>query len=545
MSYQVLARKWRPRQFSDMVGQGHVLKALVNALDSGRLHHAYLFAGTRGVGKTTLARIVAKCLNCETGLSSKPCGQCDACVGIDEGRFVDLIEVDAASRAKVDETRELMDNVQYAPTVGRHKVYLIDEAHMFSKHSFNALLKTLEEPPGHVKFLLATTEPKTIPITILSRCLQFNLKRLGVEQIEGQLNKILQEEHIPAEDSCARLIAHAADGSMRDALSLLDQAVSYGNGELESAQVRDMLGTIDGEELGSLLTDIIEQDTAAMLARVNRMDELSPDYDGMLCGLLSILHDTAVAQVLPDNSDIVDETCRDFARRLDKEAIQLYYQIALNGRKDLQMAPDAKTAFEMTLIRMLAFHPGEPSGAMENDSGQLAGNTVPTTAAPPAQSNLIEPTVSSASKAEPTTTAPSFQDHSQGQPRLVDNDDWHKLIDSMKLDGLTKELASHCVLKGHKDYRISLMLHPDQEYLAATRQKHKLQAELSARFGADLRLAVEVEQPAGETPAQRKVRNELEAQQAALEAVENDPDIKLFMDTFDATIDKESIRRLE
>ncbi|MDE0157565.1 MAG: DNA polymerase III subunit gamma/tau [Gammaproteobacteria bacterium] len=520
MSYQVLARKWRPRLFKDMVGQDHVLKVLVNALDSDRLHHAYLFTGTRGVGKTTLARILAKCLNCEAGVSSEPCGQCGACTGIDEGRFVDLIEVDAASRAKVDETRDLMDNVQYAPTAGRYKVYLIDEVHMFSKHSFNALLKTLEEPPAHVKFLLATTEPKRIPITILSRCLQFNLKHLGVEQIEAQLNKILVEEEIPAEDSCTRLIAVAADGSMRDALSLLDQAVSYGDGRLEDAQVRDMLGTIDAEELGALLADIIEQDGAAMFDRINGMAELSPDYDGMLSGLLSILHDTAVAQVLPDDSDIVDETCRGFARRLDKEAVQLYYQIALNGRRDLQMAPDQKTAFEMTMIRMLAFQPWEASGAAESESGRVAGDTGTGTA------------------------APAVQGQNEDTPALAGNDDWHKLIDSMALDGLTKELAAHCTLQKYQGNRICLVLHPDQEHLAATNQKDKLQAALSLRFGAETRLVVVVEKPADETPAQRKARNDLEAKQAALEAVENDPDVKLFMKTFDATIDKESIKYL-
>ena len=423
MSYQVLARKWRPRLFKDMVGQGHVLKVLVNALDSDRLHHAYLFTGTRGVGKTTLARILAKCLNCETGVSSEPCGQCGACTGIDEGRFVDLIEVDAASRAKVDETRDLMDNVQYAPTVGRYKVYLIDEVHMFSKHSFNALLKTLEEPPAHVKFLLATTEPKRIPITILSRCLQFNLKHLGVEQIETQLNKILVEEEIPAEDSCARLVAVAADGSMRDALSLLDQAVSYGDGRLENVQVRDMLGTIDAEELGVLLAHIIEQDGAAMFARINSMAELSPDYDGMLSGLLSILHDTAVAQVLPDGSDLVDESCREFARRLDRETVQLYYQIALNGRRDLQLAPDQKTAFEMTMIRMLAFQPWEASGATESESGRVAGDTGPAAAVPAGKGRseagpaaAAAPAPKDQSEARPVTATPAAKGRSEARP---------------------------------------------------------------------------------------------------------------------------------
>lgn len=520
MSYQVLARKWRPRLFKDMAGQDHVLKVLVNALDSGRLHHAYLFTGTRGVGKTTLARILAKCLNCEAGVSSEPCGQCGACTGIDEGRFVDLIEVDAASRAKVDETRELMDNVQYAPTAGRYKVYLIDEVHMFSKHSFNALLKTLEEPPAHVKFLLATTEPKRIPITILSRCLQFNLKHLGVEQIEAQLNKILVEEEIPAEDSCTRLIAVAADGSMRDALSLLDQAVSYGDGRLESGQVRDMLGTIDAEELGALLADIIEQDGAAMFDRINSMAELSPDYDGMLSGLLSILHDSAVAQVLPDDSDIVDETCRGFARRLDKEAVQLYYQIALNGRRDLQLAPDRKTAFEMTVIRMLAFQPWEASGAAESESGRVAGDTGPVTAGPERKRG------------------------SETTPALVSNDDWHQLVASMALDGLAKELASHCTFQERQGHRIRLSLHPDQEHLAATNQKDKLQSALGSCFGADIKLVVTVEKAADETPAQRKARNDLEEKQADRQAIENDPAVKLFVDAFDATIDKESIRRV-
>ena len=620
MSYQVLARKWRPRLFSAMVGQGHVLKVLVNALDSGRLHHAYLFTGTRGVGKTTLARILAKCLNCEAGVSSEPCGQCDACTGIDEGRFVDLIEVDAASRAKVDETRELMDNVQYAPTVGRYKVYLIDEVHMFSKHSFNALLKTLEEPPAHVKFLLATTEPKRIPVTILSRCLQFNLKHLGVELIEAQLKKILDEEDIPAEDSCARLVAHAADGSMRDALSLLDQAVSYGDGRLEAAQVRDMLGTIDGEELGVLLTHVIDQDAAAMLARVRSMTELSTDYDGMLSGLLSILHDTAVAQVLPDGSDLVPETCHDFARRLDKETVQLYYQLALNGRRDLQMAPDQKTAFEMTLIRMLAFQPWEASGAAESDNGRVAGHTGPGTAAAAGQvrsrreagpgtaaaagqvrsrreagpgtatatgqardrheagpgttaaagqvrsrreagpgtaavagqvrgrreagpgTAAVAGQVRGRREAGPGTAAPAARGGSETRPALGGNDDWHGLVASMALDGLTREFASHCTLLEHRGSRICLNLHPSQEHFTATSQKDKLQAALRAYFGPETRLVVSVEKTGNETLAQKKIRTEREAKQAALEAVENDPGVKLLVDTFDATIDRESIK---
>lgn len=522
MSYQVLARKWRPRSFTEMVGQGHVLKVLVNALDSGRLHHAYLFSGTRGVGKTTLARILAKCLNCEAGVSSEPCGKCGACTGIDEGRFVDLIEVDAASRAKVDETRDLMDNVQYAPTAGRYKVYLIDEVHMFSKHSFNALLKTLEEPPEHVKFLLATTEPKRIPVTILSRCLQFNLKHLGTEQVEAQLNKILAEEEIPAQDTCTRLIAAAADGSMRDALSLLDQAISHGNGSLETAQVRDMLGSIDTEELNTLLTHIIEKDAASMFARMGEMAELSPDYDALLAGLLSVLHNTAIAQVLPDGSDLVDEASRAFARRLDKEDVQLYYQVVLNGRRDLHISPDPRTGFEMTMIRMLAFRPWESADAPEEGANRsVAGNTGPANA------------------------AADVKDRVRDTVALAGNDDWHDLVDSMPLDGLSKQLASHCTLQKHQGNRLYLNLQPEQEHLLTDNQKEKLQAALSLRLDDKVRLEVAVEGTRDETPAQRKTREALEAKQAAVAAVRKDPDVKQFVDIFDATIDEEATRHME
>ncbi len=522
MSYQVLARKWRPRSFADMVGQGHVLKVLVNALDSGRLHHAYLFSGTRGVGKTTLARILAKCLNCEAGVGSEPCGQCSACTGIDEGRFVDLIEVDAASRAKVDETRDLMDNVQYAPTAGRYKVYLIDEVHMFSKHSFNALLKTLEEPPDHVKFLLATTEPKRIPITILSRCLQFNLKHLSAGQIREQLDKILEQETVPAQDSCTRLIAAAADGSMRDALSLLDQAISHGNGSLETEQVRDMLGTIDVEELTTLFASVVDRDSASMFARLGAMAELSPDYDALCAGLLSILHNIAIAQVLPDGSDLVDEDSRAFARRLDKELVQLYYQIVLKGRRDLLMSPDPKTGFEMTMIRMLAFNPWESGDApADNDDRSAAGSN------------------------GSADTGQKARGQVQDAPALADNDAWHDLVASMTLDGLTKQLALHCTLQDYRGNRLNLNLRPEQEHLLTASRKEKLQAALRSRLDDELRLEVAVEGSGDETPAQRNTRKDHEAKQAALAAVQEDPDVKRFMETFDATIDEDATGYLE
>lgn len=360
MSYQVLARKWRPRRFVEMVGQEHVLKALVNALDDDRLHHAYLFTGTRGVGKTSIARLFAKSLNCEQGVSSEPCGVCSACVEIAEGRFVDLIEVDAASRTKVEDTRELLENVQYAPTQGRYKVYLIDEVHMLSGHSFNALLKTLEEPPPHIKFLLATTDPQKLPVTILSRCLQFNLKNLAAERIVEHLSFVLGEESINADEAALWLLARAAEGSMRDALSLTDQAIAFGAGSVSEADVRAMLGTIDHRMVFDLLDALAQSDGSRLVGIVAAMSEFSPDYAGVLAEMVSILHRIALAQVVPDAIDNAlgdKQQVLDLAGRLRAEEVQLYYQIALTGRKDLPMVPQPREGLEMTLLRMLAFRP--------------------------------------------------------------------------------------------------------------------------------------------------------------------------------------------
>ena len=601
MSYQVLARKWRPRSFKDLVGQSHVLKVLINALDSGRLHHAYLFTGTRGVGKTTLARILAKCLNCEAGVSSTPCGECGACVGIDEGRFVDLIEVDAASRAKVDETRELMDNVQYSPTAGRHKVYLIDEVHMFSKHSFNALLKTLEEPPPHVKFLLATTEPKRIPITILSRCLQFNLKHLTAEEIEGQLQTIMEAENVPAEGASAALLAAAADGSMRDALSLLDQAISYGNGRLEEAQMRDMLGAIDSNELRGLLDDIIRQDAGGLFARLNKVAELAPDYDALLAELLSILHDTAVAQALPKSPELAGEIAAGFASRLKKEDVQLYYQIALNGRRDLYMAPDQKMGFEMTLIRMLAFRPLQDAASPASGAGPEAASgrepapraveaappapgsappvpppatekvprpveaappapgsappvpppatekvPRPAEAAPPAPGSAppAPPPAVEAAPPAPSSAPPAPPPAREKRPlSALSNDNWPALIDEMALNGLTRELARHCVLKDCSGNQVSLSLQPGQRHLLSPTQQEQLQEALRRRFDEGLKLLFEEEEDnAAETPAQKQVRASREEKQAAIKAIEDDPKVKTLQEAFGATIDAASAR---
>ena len=371
MSYQVLARKWRPRSFQELVGQSHVLQALVNALDQDRLHHAYLFTGTRGVGKTTIARIFAKCLNCEQGVSSTPCGQCPACKEIDEGRFVDLIEVDAASRTKVEDTRELLDNVQYAPTRGRYKVYLIDEVHMLSSHSFNALLKTLEEPPPHVKFLLATTDPQKLPVTILSRCLQFSLKNMTAQRIVGHLEHILGQEQIAFELPALWQLARCADGSMRDALSLTDQAIAFGNGRISETEVGAMLGTIDQGQVLKMVTALASGNAAQILRAVSALAEYSPDYLAVLDDMLCLLHRIAIAQAVPDavdNSQGDREQVVALAAAMTAEDVQLYYQIGLVGKKDLPLAPEPRGGFEMALLRMLAFRPdGAPASSQPLD----------------------------------------------------------------------------------------------------------------------------------------------------------------------------------
>ncbi|RMJ06157.1 DNA polymerase III subunit tau [Marinobacter litoralis] len=381
MSYQVLARKWRPRTFEDMVGQEHVLQALVHALEHQRLHHAYLFTGTRGVGKTTIGRLLARCLNCETGITANPCGECGSCKEILDGRFVDLIEIDAASRTGVDDMRELTDNVQYSPSRGRYKVYLIDEVHMLTNQSFNAFLKTLEEPPEHVKFLLATTDPQKLPVTVLSRCLQFNLKRMTPEHIVGHLQKVLAEEQIPFEDPALWLLARAADGSMRDALSLTDQAIAFGNQKLAASDVSTMLGTIDKQDIERIVDALVERDGPGLLAEINRISDFAPDYDVILADLLSLFHRVTMEQVVPGSADNAmgdAAQAQALARKLSAEDAQLFYQTALMGRKDLAITPDARMGFEMTLLRMLAFRPGadrRAPPAVSSSGNESAGRT--------------------------------------------------------------------------------------------------------------------------------------------------------------------------
>ncbi|HHG9993766.1 TPA: DNA polymerase III subunit gamma/tau [Yersinia enterocolitica] len=383
MSYQVLARKWRPKTFADVVGQEHVLTALANGLSLGRIHHAYLFSGTRGVGKTSIARLLAKGLNCETGITATPCGTCANCLEIEQGRFVDLIEIDAASRTKVEDTRELLDNVQYAPARGRFKVYLIDEVHMLSRHSFNALLKTLEEPPAHVKFLLATTDPQKLPVTILSRCLQFHLKVIDVEVIRAQLEKILLAEQISSDARALQLLARAADGSMRDALSLADQAIAMGDGHVTTATVSQMLGTLDDEQPLAIIEALVSADGARVMAQLEQAASRGVDWENLLVETLSLLHRIAMVQLLPSMLDnhyaTIEPRLRELARTLPPTDIQLYYQTLLVGRKELAYAPDRRMGVEMTLLRALAFHPkaiiAEPQRVPVSASAAIADNT--------------------------------------------------------------------------------------------------------------------------------------------------------------------------
>ncbi|RAR64710.1 DNA polymerase III gamma subunit /DNA polymerase III tau subunit [Onishia taeanensis] len=489
MSYQVLARKWRPRTFHELVGQEHVQRALVNALDQGRLHHAYLFTGTRGVGKTTLARILAKCLNCtangedDSGVTSTPCGQCENCRAIDDGRFVDLIEVDAASRTKVEDTRELLDNVQYAPTQGRYKVYLIDEVHMLSTHSFNALLKTLEEPPPHVKFLLATTDPQKLPVTVLSRCLQFTLKNMPPERIVEHLSRVLEVENVPFDESALWLLGKAADGSMRDAMSLTDQAIAFGQGKVHQVDVAAMLGTLDQRHVLTLLEALAEVDAARVLGEVAALAEQGPDFAGVLDDLLGVLHRLAVAQMVPgalDNGHGDREVLLTLASRFTAEDVQLYYQIGLQGRGDMDQAPEPRTALEMTLLRMLAFRPqGVPKPAQtplpmtgdavpEQSSGKPAGQAsekAPKQAAQPApqvppqtpaqgaasapgddQREPSSPTPTPASQPAPESAEPTAQ--ADPRPASEQPPPWEALPDDMTS---TPETPAESAMEGGED----------------------------------------------------------------------------------------------
>jgi DNA polymerase-3 subunit gamma/tau len=562
MSYQVLARKWRPRDFSEMVGQEHVLRALINALDNDRLHHAFLFTGTRGVGKTTIARILAKSLNCEQGVSSQPCSRCSACTEIDEGRFVDLIEVDAASRTKVDDTRELLENVQYAPSRGRYKVYLIDEVHMLSTHSFNALLKTLEEPPPHVKFLLATTDPQKLPVTILSRCLQFNLKRLTVELINGQLHHILEQEGIAADPPALLELSRAADGSMRDALSLMDQAIAYGAGALKLAEVREMLGSIDRDRVMVLVKQLAAGSGEGVMAEVSALAEQAPDFSAVLSELTSVLQRIALAQVVPD---ALDDTLGDremllaLAAEMSREDVQLYYQIGVVGRRDLPLAPNPRAGFEMTLLRMLAFRPDR--GERSQKPGGRGAASVAVPARPPSKQSVAQepqqqpaaaPTVPSQNDnppPPPPQAAPAeiVAEAPQG-PRLSGSStqEWVELVAILPLTAMARQFAEHCALVGREGNRFELALDPGFENLRNPKWEEVLQKALSGYLGEPVTINVGTgDAGATVTPKQVREQRQQQAQAAAEQAIIDDPNVQSILEHFDGQIAPGTIRPAE
>jgi DNA polymerase III subunit gamma/tau len=543
MSYTALARKWRPKKFSELIGQEHVRRALVNALASGRVHHAFLFTGTRGVGKTTIARILAKCLNCERGLSAEPCGVCASCLEIDAGRFPDLIEVDAASRTKVDDTRDLLDNVQYAPTRGRFKVYLIDEVHMLSAHSFNALLKTLEEPPPHVKFLLATTDPQKLPVTVLSRCLQFNLKRLPTAEIAAQLRRILAEEAVPSDAVAVTLLAQAADGSMRDGLSLLDQLIAFGGGSAREAEARAMLGTVSRDHVVRIAELLARADTAGLLQCAAALEEFAPDYAQVLDQLAALLVRVGLRQALSDyaGDELYEpQLLERLAGTLAPEDVQLYYQTAITGRRDLPLAPDPRSGFEMTLLRMIAFRPsGESSDARPAATGAAA--------AAGAAAGAGAAALGGATKAGATGGAGSAAAGAAGAGTTAagtsEASAWAAIVGQLELTGAARQLASHCVFLGRQGATVSLGLDPHHQLVRTPATEEKLAQALARHFGAPVRLEFRAAEAAGaETPALLARRLSDAELAAAQRAFEEDPAVKGLRERFGATVLPETVR---
>ena len=602
MSYQVLARKWRPKSFSEMAGQEHVLQALINALDNDRLHHAYLFTGTRGVGKTTIGRILSKCLNCETGVSSVPCGECSSCTEIDAGRFIDLIEVDAASRTGVDDMRDLLDNVQYAPSRGRFKIYLIDEIHMLSKSSFAALLKTLEEPPPHVKFLFATTDPQKLPITVLSRCLQFNLKNLSAERITEHLKYVLGEEKVPFEEAGLWSLGRAADGSMRDALSLTDQAVGHGGGSINESDVISMLGTIERHFVVDICIAMASQNGEKLLSSVGQMAEHSPDYDAALGDVLSIWHQVAILQTVPEALDRgishFDELAN-LAETVSREDVQLFYQICLLGRKDLPLAPEQRAGFEMVMLRAMAFRPAEN------------GRPVPLKSPPP---EVEQP----AKKPEPAPTA-DVSHHSAGiaykdpnesldteatveenklketlealdidllneEPAVeITNDDKVELLadnvteldksisaDSQVCEGVNKvslneflpshwievrrqlkigaslgEIASHCLFTARVDDVLQFIIDDQENSLFDASHQESLGVALSDYFDHPLTVSINSGVAKDETPRAANIRENNERKAAAVERLNADPSVMQFKQLFNGGLDEQSVESID
>ena len=605
MSYQVLARKWRPRSFAEMAGQEHVLQALINALDNNRLHHAYLFTGTRGVGKTTIARILSKCLNCEKGISSVPCGECASCNEINEGRFIDLIEVDAASRTGVDDMRDLLDNVQYAPSRGRFKIYLIDEVHMLSKSSFAALLKTLEEPPPHVKFLFATTDPQKLPITVLSRCLQFNLKNLSAERITQHLQFVLGEEQVPFEEAALWSLARAADGSMRDALSLTDQAIGHGGGQVSDTEVSAMLGTIERGYVVDICTALSTGTGTDVLAAVGRMAEQAPDYDLALADVLSIWHQVAILQAVPEALDkgvSHYSALLALAQAVSREDTQLFYQICLLGRKDLHLAPDLKSGFEMIMLRALAFRPlppnktvaAAPAAPGEAEPTVKKSETVAPSESPrpvavlhevnsnaavalqpvqepiasavpelkavvseePSASLNEEPSAStieepSASLNEEPSASPT-KEHPAASPiedrvslQKFNPNNWIEIRKQLSIGASLGEIASHCLYKGREGSQLNFLIDSDETSLYDSAHQQSLAEALTDYFQQPVTVDITFGVAEQETPRAANIRETSERRALAIDTLNSDPEVIKFKAVFDGALDEKSVRPID
>ncbi len=572
---QVLARKWRPKRFVDLTGQDHVVRALTNALDQKRLHHAYLFTGTRGVGKTTIARILAKALNCQAGVSSDPCGVCSACTEIDSGRFIDLVELDAASNTQVDKMRELLENALYAPTAARYKVYIIDEVHMLSKSAFNAMLKTLEEPPEHVKFILATTDPQKIPVTVLSRCLQFNLKQIPLQLIVAHLKHVLEQEHISCDIASIQLLARSAQGSMRDALSMLDQAIAFGEGGIEETGVRSMLGAIDQAYLYDLLDALSQKNGSRMLEVADVMETRSLSLDAALQELATLLHRVALAQIVPSaiDEDMPERTrLMALAGMFSPEDVQLFYQIAINGREDLSRAPDEYAGFTMTLMRMLAFMPEDPymgaaitsgnipeassstrnGGALREDPSGAENKNIPSEAQVGANSAaahiagvaaLEEAAETRAGSLHPIGSSNSVR--SSNSVGTLDSDRWLALTNQLKLSGMTKMLAQHSEVKYFSPEEIELCVPEIQRHLMDKSYQDRLQAALREHLGKPVRLKVSVGVITGMSLAELENREKQERQSQATAAIESDPFVRELVENFDAKLIVSSIKPIQ
>ena len=527
MTHPVLARQWRPQQFKDMIGQGHVIQALQNALIQQRLHHAYLFTGTRGVGKTTIARILAKCLNCQPEITATPCDECASCQAISQGQAIDVIEVDAASRTKVEDTRELLDNLQYAPTQSRFKIYIIDEVHMLSKHSFNALLKTLEEPPPHAKFILATTDPQKLPVTVLSRCLHFHMKTLAPKLIAEHLATVLRALNIPFEFPALQLIASAAQGSVRDGLSILDQAIAYTANNLTTETVRDLLGTIAFDHVHALLTALAQHSGESLLNTINQLAEIGTDFNAVLTELIHTLHQVSVLQIVP--TAYADISNRDslvtLSQQFTPELMQLYYQIALQGQQDINLAPNSRLGFEMTLLRMLAFMPVNHDG---------------TTQTPPTPQKITQPTIPS------TITAPSTHtpDEVTKQSPTTAPLDWAHLITQLNLRGATLLLAQQCELQSYHQQHFEFNLAKTQAALLNTLQKQRLTESLQQHLQQDISVNINLQDNVVDSPAIIQQQEYNAAQQKAAQQLADDPTLNKILNEFNGRIIPDTIENL-